>query len=180
MAWTSPATFSDGSVLTAAQLNTNLRDNLNETAVAKATAAGQVFVSTASNALAARVPTSNVYAGGGTDTTNSTTYTGLTGGGAVTVTTGSQAIVSHWASVANDTAGSRSYASYAVTGATTISSSDTWAIVQDISGANRVQKCGLTYLHTGLTAGSNTFTQQFKVSGNTGSFTTRGINVFPL
>ncbi len=50
MAWTAPITFTSGSVLTAAQLNTYLRDNLNETAPAKFTAAGQLFVSTAANA----------------------------------------------------------------------------------------------------------------------------------
>ena len=55
MAWSAPMTAVSGSVLTAAQFNTYVRDNLNETAPAKATAAGQIFVSTAANAIAARL-----------------------------------------------------------------------------------------------------------------------------
>lgn len=54
MAWTAPITFAAAAVLTAAQLNTNLRDNLNETAPAKVTTAGDLVYATAANALTRR------------------------------------------------------------------------------------------------------------------------------
>ncbi len=39
---------------------------------------------------------------------------------------------------------------------------------------------GATFLVTGLTAGSNTFTQQYKVNGGTGTFANRRLLVIPL
>lgn len=51
MAWTAPRTWVTGEIVTAAYLNSNVRDNLLETAPAKATAAGDIFVATASNAI---------------------------------------------------------------------------------------------------------------------------------
>ena len=51
MAWTAPRTWVVGEVLTAALLNTHLRDNLLETAVAKVTTAGDVVYATGANAL---------------------------------------------------------------------------------------------------------------------------------
>ena len=53
MAWTSPATWSVGQIVTAANLNTHLRDNLKETAPYKAAAQGNVFYATGSTAIAA-------------------------------------------------------------------------------------------------------------------------------
>lgn len=179
MSWTSPPTFVSGNALTASQLNI-LGGDLNETAAAKFTTAGQIFVATGSNAGAARTIGGDIYAGGGTDATNSTSYTALTGGGVVAINTGTAAVVHHFSSITNDTTGSRSYASYAISGATTIAAADGWALIHDVSGAGRTQKGGLVYKHTGLTAGSNTFTQQFKVGGNTGTFLSRGITIIPL
>ena len=51
MAWTAPRTWVVGEVLTAALLNTHLRDNLLETAPAKVTTAEDILVATAGNAL---------------------------------------------------------------------------------------------------------------------------------
>lgn len=176
MAWVATPTFISGNVLTAAQLNI-LTGDINETAVAKASAAGQYFVATAANVLVARTAAFNLYSGGGTDTTNSTSYTGLTGGAAVTVTTGATCIVFHGASLGNDTAGARSWETFAVTGATTISPTDQRGIAVDCSGANRVVKCGAAYTQTGLTPGSNTFTQNFRVTSGIGAFVLRDIGV---
>ena len=75
MDFTHDLTAVSGSVLTAAQWNTNVRDNLLQTAPALATAAGQVFVSTAANTLAAR-NLSSVYVGA-LETTTSTTFGNL-------------------------------------------------------------------------------------------------------
>jgi hypothetical protein len=52
MAWTAPRTWVSGETLTAALLNTHLRDNLLETAPAKVTTAGDLTYATGANALA--------------------------------------------------------------------------------------------------------------------------------
>jgi len=51
MSWTAPRTFVTAEVVTASIMNTHVRDNLLETAPAKATAAGDIFVATAANAI---------------------------------------------------------------------------------------------------------------------------------
>jgi len=50
MAWSSPATYTTGQVVTAADLNL-VRDNLLQTAPAKVTTAGDILVATGANAL---------------------------------------------------------------------------------------------------------------------------------
>ena len=51
MVWSAPATWTVGQVVTAANLNTHLRDNLLETAPAKVTTDGDIVVATGANAL---------------------------------------------------------------------------------------------------------------------------------
>lgn len=179
MAWTTPPTFVSGNALTAAQLNI-LGADLNETAVAKAAGVGQYFVATAANVIVARAPNFDLYTGGGTDTTNSTSYTTLTGGAGVNSTSGPKILVFHGASLGNDTTGSRSWASYAVSGATTIAANDSVGIAVDCSGANRVTKCATAYLQTGLTLGTQTFLQSFRVTSGIGSYVVRHIGTLPF
>ena len=52
MAWTAPRTWTTGEIVTAAHMNTHVRDNLLESAPAKATTAGDVFYATAANTIA--------------------------------------------------------------------------------------------------------------------------------
>lgn len=52
MAWTSPRTWVSGESLTAALLNTHVRDNENETAPAKVTTKGDIVAATAANTIA--------------------------------------------------------------------------------------------------------------------------------
>jgi len=52
MAWTAPRTWTTGELVTAAIMNTHVRDNLLETASAKVTTAGDIVYATAANALA--------------------------------------------------------------------------------------------------------------------------------
>lgn len=54
MAWTDPITFRNGDPLTAAQLNTFIRDNMNETATAKATTAGRFIAVSGLNQVTER------------------------------------------------------------------------------------------------------------------------------
>jgi hypothetical protein len=51
MAFTTPRTWVTGEIVSAAYLNSNVRDNMLETVPAKAAAAGDIFVATGANAI---------------------------------------------------------------------------------------------------------------------------------
>lgn len=53
MAWTNPRTWTTNEVVSKAIMDAHVRDNLLETAPAKATASGELFEATAANALQA-------------------------------------------------------------------------------------------------------------------------------
>lgn len=178
MAWTIPMTALDNTVFTAAQWNAHVRDNLLETMPGKASAANRWFLSTGVNAIAERDPAGQTVATA--QTTASTSYAALvTDGPTVTVTTGTTALVL-WATVhQNSTTNAATMTSYAVSGATTVAASDSWYLKTDgIVAANNI-RAYRAHLHTGLTAGSNTFTMKYKVSAGTGTFADREIYVLP-
>lgn len=181
MAWTSPMTAVANSAFTAAQFNTHVRDNLLETAVAKATTSGTYFVGTGVNAIAERTAKSDSIDPGTAQTTTSTSYTNLTTPGpTVTVTTGTKALVLISCYVFNTNSGEACYVSVAVSGATTIDADDVWCLQyesnssQDVLNATRARMFDLT-------AGSNTFTMKYRVSGpsGTGTFRRRELTVIP-
>ncbi len=181
MAWSTPLTAVANAALTASQWNASVRDNLNQTAVAKASGDNQVFVSTGANSLAARTPaisSLNVSF----ETTTSTTYTSAltTPGPALTRTTGTAAMVWISSICRCGTVGVAAHASYAVTGATTISASDEWCAYHIASTADYSARIGTASMQN-LTAGSNIFSMGFR-SGTTGTsgFGARAIMVFPL
>lgn len=101
--------------------------------------------------------------------TSSTSYTDLaTAGPTVTLTTGTSAIVVFGAIYRdNDNLGNDGFMSVAVSGASSVSASDTWAAL----GNQGLNLCHIVnaYKFTGLTAGSNTFTTKYKKSGGTSS-----------
>lgn len=180
MAWVTPPTFVSGNALTAAQLNI-LGDDLLETAAGKASAAGQFFVSTAANTLAARSLNSDVVATA--QGTSSTSFTNLsTAGPTVTVTTGTSAVVFLTVRCSCSVAGGAGFASFDVSGATTVSASESKSTVTTSNGADEVYRVGITRTQTALTAGSNTFQMKYKVSSGsgTGTFTDREIMVLPI
>jgi hypothetical protein len=169
--WSAPMTAVAGSVFTAAQFNTYVRDLFNETAPAKATAAGQIFVATGVNAIAARTPGANYIAT--SQTTASTAYVALaTVGPTVTATTGTSALVAISAGTSNSGSGF-SLMGYNISGASTIAAGDERAIGTGAFG-------GAIFLQTGLTPGSNTFTAVYRVQSGTGTFSTRNLMVVPL
>jgi len=115
-------------------------------------------------------------------TTTSSTFTDLaTVGPAVTVTTGTKALVIVTAIIGNDTSGQRAYMGFAVSGASSISAADKWSIALTSTGsyAPEIQTSGV-FLVTGLTAGSNTFTAKYRRSGGTGRFDLRQIAVIDM
>lgn len=180
MAWSVPLTAVSNATLTAAQWNASVRDNLLETAASKVTAAGQYVVGTAANALAVRVPTGAGVSN--TETTTSTSYTTLATIGPVvsSVTTGTQAFVSIGARMSNDTANSESWASFAISGATTVAASDNFALLYRAAAINAPHRASACLIVTGLTPGSNTFTMQYRVGGATGTFSNRQLAVIPF
>jgi hypothetical protein len=118
------------------------------------------------------------------ETTSSTSFTGLTTAGAVTVTTGTKALVS-LSAVFDNAAGANvvAYMGFAISGATTVASSDEYAVGAKLwaSPGNFKNKQGAAFLVTGLTAGSNTFTTQFKKgAGDVPAFAERTIVVVNL
>jgi len=179
MAWSAPMTAVAGSTFTAAQFNQYVRDNLNETAPAKATAASQLFVSTGVNAIVARVPSTASLATN--ETTTSTSYVNLaTPGPSISVATGTIAIVLYACEIANNTNNSLTKCSVEVTGASSVAPSDAWCLSMDGNAANNYSRGAMCHVFTGLTAGTNTFNIKYAVGSNTGSFKNREINVIPL
>ena len=115
------------------------------------------------------------------EATTSTSYTDLTTSGpAVTVTTGTKALVIVTANILAS-AGERSLMSFAVSGATTISASDTTAASRNQTSAGNGTDRRSAANYVTLTAGSNTFTAKYKTaSGGNGEFGNREIFVINL
>jgi hypothetical protein len=181
MAWSVPLTAIASTALTAAQWNASVRDNLLETAAAKATTAGGIFVATGANALAERIPARQTNATAQT-TASITTYGDLaTVGPAVTVTTGAQAIVWFGAAIGNATGGGGGLMGFAVSGASTIAASDDRAIRIMSGAAGETNRIVNLHMQIGLTPGSNTFTAKYTTpTGGTCTFQQRELGVIPL
>lgn len=178
MTWTVPFTAIDGTPFTAAQYNTNIRDNLVETETSRAQTMSGYCVTVGSNQIAERVGATSVI--GTSDTTASAgTYTDLdnTPGPEVTVFTGTMAFVAVSCSLSNSS-GNAAWMSHAVSGATETDAVDSLGIeLQSTVG----QKPGAVFLRTDLTPGYNTFTSKYRVStSGTGTFAARRITVFPF
>jgi hypothetical protein len=181
LAWTTPLTAASNTALTAAQWNASVRDNLLTTAPGLASVAGSIFAATGTNAIAQRTPVTNTNLGAGSvGTTTSTSYVqALTGTTLpqVAATSGVKALIAFSTRQTAATAGQNMWTSVAVSGATTIAASDNWAMSWD--GTGQHYYC-MTYLETSLTAGSNTFTMQARVSSGTATFSTQRISVVPF
>ena len=178
MAWTAPLTWLAGQPLYAAQLNTQLRDNFLELDVSHAAMPGGIIVGVGANALGERVPGSLSVVT--QESTSSTSYVGLTTPVAVTVNTDTQALVISSCKIMNSGDDIPGYASWAVSGATTIAVSDNWALRTDAGvSAIGVSFSSINLIAT-LTPGTNTFTHNYKVASHTGFFSCRALTVIPL
>lgn len=182
MAWSAPMTAVANTAFTAAQFNTYVRDNLNQTAPAKATTAGTIFVGTGSNSIAERFPSTDIV--NTTQTTSNTSYVNLgTTGPTVTVQTGVSALVFIQCRIRNTTSTNTAFASYALSGATSMASDDNRCI-SSLGETNAGGDYTGSFLHTtgtsALTAGSNTFTMKYRVGGGEGEYSRRRIIVIPL
>lgn len=178
MAWTAPMTAVANAVFTAAQFNTHVRDNLNETAPAKATTASRIIVTTGANSVTERAVIRDTI--GTAESTASTSYTDLTTvGPTLTATTGANVLVFWTATMQTNTANAACFMSFDISGATTQASNDTWSLTVRPTTTGVNEKYGAVYYFP-VTAGSNTFTAKYKVSAGTGTFTNRMIFIISL
>lgn len=193
MAWTTPRTWVTGEIVTAALMNTHVRDNLLETSAATATTAGDLIYADGANSMGSRLaigaagtrlvstgsaPAWRATSGQIGDATYTAAspwplvFTGLSsalwGSGTaiqVTITTGTSAIVHFGARfVQHPTLGSNVQLSYAITGASTVASSNVWGTVSESDPAGTLNNTGRSHHVTGLTAGSNIFSLHGLVS----------------
>ncbi len=143
--------------------------------------------SSAATGLKWATPASGIPANDGatvatSETTSSTTYTDLTTAGpAVTVTTGTKALVIVTANM-RDRESRANYMSYAVSGATTTAAADTRALIMiDPQQPASINQMSFANLAT-LTAGSNTFTAKYRTdsAAHSAAFANRSIFVINL
>jgi hypothetical protein len=132
-------------------------------------------------AAVAAIPANSSATVATNQTTTSTSYTDLTTSGPeVTVTTGTKALVIVTAYIDHAYAGAGGYMSYAVSGASTVSASDTVALFYPIHSLNYPQdlRASVASVVT-LTAGSNTFTAKYRVT-NVDSVGFKDRNIFVI
>lgn len=182
MTWSTPLTAVDGDILTAAQYNKSVRDNMLEMAAVKATGSLGYFVTSGSHSVSLRVPQkASVTA---SETTASVPFANLaTVGPQVTVTCGTNALAIWAARHGNETAGSAALTSVEVSGASTIAAEDSWAMCIDgQNGGTASTQCRHTGFHlfTNLTPGDNVFTMKYRAASNTARFSDRTLLVFPF
>lgn len=178
MAWSTPLTAVANAALTAAQWNASVRDNLAETAPAKATTAGGWYIGTGANSIAERIPASATV--GTSESSSNTAYVGLaTTGPEVTVTTGTKALFIVSAQASNATASAGCFMSPAVSGATTVASTDASAFLYTSSATTIAHQGSRAVMQT-LTPGSNKFTSGYRVTAGTGTWGQRTLQVLPF
>ena len=205
MAYEAPGTVASGSVWTASQVNVITNDILQFAPYVQGVFTNEAARDAAITAptegmhaylTAPTVPTGTggaqtIYNGAAwvcvtpqgatvatSQTTSSNTYADLaTVGPAVTLVTGTSAIVTVCAQTTNNAAATNNVG-YAVSGASTIAATDTTSAILVASAAGVPNlTVSTTQIITGLTAGTNIFTMKYKVSVNTGTFVNRSITV---
>jgi hypothetical protein len=165
-----------GASVLAADFNTYVRDNLNQTAPAICTSLSSWFPASAVNQLAERFPTQANDLGA--STTTNAAYANLADGltTQVTVSTGNKALVLIYSNINNSVNGNRTWCGFDISGSTSRAADDTRAIDHS---SNQGMRWGATFLES-LTAGSNTFTLRYRVTAGTGTFSVRRIAVIPF
>ena len=212
MAWTAPSTWVAGAILTAAQLNTQLRDNmlaggpiyateaLRDAAITSPFEGQRAYITgstiTAATGTTTAVPTGvqTIYNGSAwvcvtpvgsysntSATTTSTSYVNtLTGDGtaiSVTLQTGTTALLTTSTVCTNNTVNAADFLTFAVSGATTLAAGDAQGTGVNTPTAAQYFSMGRTLIWTGLTAGTNTFTLNYKTSSGTATFFSRSFVV---
>ena len=113
------------------------------------------------------------------ESTTSTSFVNLTTTQAVTLTTGTKALVSLSCQIVANGTAEQPCMSVAITGASSVSAASSISLNTYNTAAQ--QAYGISILFTGLTAGSNVFTAKFAdLGGRTSSFQNREISVIDL
>jgi hypothetical protein len=180
MAWSAPMTAVAHSVFTAAQFNTYVRDLFNETAPAKATGSGSIFVGTGVNSIAERFPDVDFIQT--LQTTASSSYVDLASAGpALTLTTGENALVVLTCNMESNTAGGISNMGVAITGATSEAATESNSLRYESGSTGDALQATFATIYTTLTPGSNVFTAKYKTNGaGTSSFSARKVCILPF
>jgi hypothetical protein len=132
-------------------------------------------------ALPSAIPANATATVAAAESHSNTTYTDLTTAGpAVTLTTGTQALVIITTRVSGSANSDNNYMSFAVSGATTIAASDANAInLGGVAAGVNIRASAASSVT--LTAGSNTFTAKYRsVNGNPTTWSNRQIFVINL
>lgn len=168
-----------GAVFTAAQFNQFIRDNLSETAPAKATVPGSYFAVSDTNQITQRTPAQSIV--NVSESTTSTSFVDLTTlGPQVTVVTGTTALIIVTAEITNNTASQAGRIGITISGATTETPDGSWVLRQETNGTSEFNRCSASRLHTTLTPGTNTFRMTYAATGGTASFNFRNLAVLPF
>lgn len=190
MAWTSPITFVPNTVLTAAQLNVHLRDNLLETAPAKASVAGSIFVTAARNSINEQYPQYAFVED--TETTTSNEFTDLdTVGPRVTTWVTFGALISLSAQLANSSSGQFCIVSFMVTKPPDTEEegvdedsvhdpTDERSLVFKVATADQDRSGTYTTFIGVPEPGNYTFMLKYRVTGGTGTFLRRYLTLIPF
>jgi hypothetical protein len=113
--------------------------------------------------------------------TTSTSFTDLaTAGPAVTLTTGTKALVIVQARVYNTSTGGYVSMGTTVSGATTLAATEEKSLVFYSASNAPISQASAGFILTGLTAGSNTFTAKYKVTAGNGTWIYRNIAVIDM
>lgn len=182
MAWTVPMTAIAGSVFTAAQWNTHIRDNLLETEVGRAQTAGGYSASSGYHQLSEY--TAETHFPNTTVTTVETSYVdpeeGI--GPTITLLTDTHAIVGIYGA-GRTSGGTAAWMSFAVTDVnenTIIEPQDTFAVQFHVTTPDSWRGSAVNGI-SGLTPGLNTFTMKYRVStSGTGTFSSMRMIVIPF
>jgi hypothetical protein len=180
MAWSTNKTWSPGEDLTASLMNQYVRDQLDETAPAIATAAGRLIVTDGVNSIVERLPSPGYIATA--ETTSSASFVDLPSlGPQVTVTTGTLVLIAISVRCSNSVSGGGAIAGVNISGATTASAATTEAYWATSSAANDDYQGSYVYLRA-VTAGSNTFKLKYAAPSAVGiaTFRDRRLAVIPF
>lgn len=180
MAWTAPMTAIAHSVFSAAQFNTHIRDNLLETAPAKATQSGTIFCGTGPNGIAERFPEIDFIQT--LQTTASSSYVDLPSvGPTVTVTSGARALVALTCNMESNVAGGISNMAVDISGASSEGPTESNSLRYESGTSGDSIQATFSTIYTTLTPGENRFRAKYKTNGaGTSTFSARKVCVLPF
>jgi hypothetical protein len=182
MAWTTPITVATNDLLSAAQYNQSVRDNLMETAPAKASGPGNIFTTADTNKLIERDVTSVSI--GALESTASFSYGDLDTVGPIVSVNCHAAIIMFSARMRNTNAadGKGAYVAVQVSGTSSAPAADNLCVsVGGLASASPMRASGMMAF-TAPAEGRYTFTMKYRCQSGypSAQFDQRNLTVIPL